>query len=61
MLKNVISVGNFAIWPQIGLLLFLFSFIGILIWVRRKNSTKHYQYMAGLAINDGAVETHHER
>jgi len=48
MLKNIISQGNYALWSQIALTLFFLTFVFILLWVFRKHSGRHYQYMAQL-------------
>lgn len=52
MLKELISQGNFAIWPQISLMMFFLTFAGVLIWVWRKGSDNHYRYMAGMILDD---------
>ena len=59
MLKTLISQGyNWAIWPQISLVIFTLTFVGILFWVTRKKSADHYRYMADLAIDDNGEVTH---
>jgi len=52
MLKNVISQGNFAIWPSISLVIFTLTFLGILLWIYRKNAAKHYHDMANMILDD---------
>ncbi len=63
MLKNVISQGNFAIWPSISVVIFTLTFIGILIWISRKKAGKHYDYMANMLLDDDSKqpETRHGR
>ena len=63
MLKTIISQGDFAIWPEISLIIFCLTFLAILIWVNRKNSGKHYRYMADLVCDEqGArAEEQHDR
>ena len=57
MLKNVISQGDFAIWPILATLIFAVTFLGILIWTWRKGTKKHYQYMSNLALEEGNKQT----
>ncbi len=57
MLKNIISQGNFAIWPQISLVLFLLCFTGVLIWVYRRNAGKHYDDMANIVFDESGPHT----
>lgn len=52
MLKNVISQGNFAIWPQISLVIFLLTFVAILCWVLAGKRKNHYDYMASLTLEE---------
>ena len=52
MLKNIISTGQFDIWPSLSLLLFLGVFVAIVVWVFRKNSDAHYRHMAELTLQD---------
>lgn len=63
MLKELISQGNFAIWPQISLVLFFATFTAVLLWTRRRGADTHYRYMAGLTLEDAgrtAEEMDHE-
>lgn len=62
MLKEIISQGNFAIWPSISLLMFFITFSAILLWVRRKGNDDHFQYMADLTLDSAttAKEQNHE-
>ncbi|CAM2067239.1 Cbb3-type cytochrome c oxidase subunit 3 [Sulfidibacter corallicola] len=57
MLKQIISQGNFEFWPQLSLVMFLVTFAGILFWVYRKNSGKHYDDMANMILEDDGPET----
>ena len=52
MLKNVISQGDFALWPSISTVLFLATFLAILVWVYRPHGRRHYEDMANLAVED---------
>ncbi len=52
MLKQVISQGDFAIWPQLSLLVFTFTFLFILWRTYRKKVNPHYEQMARLAVED---------
>lgn len=52
MLKNVISQGDFAIWPILSTLVFFGTFLAILVWVYRPKGRKHYDHMAQLAMDD---------
>jgi len=52
MLKQVISQGDFAIWPQLSLVVFTLTFIFIFLRVYRKKANPHYEQMARLAIED---------
>jgi len=52
MLKNLISQGDFVLWPQLSLVVFLATFIAILAWVCRPKATDHYASMAALALDD---------
>lgn len=61
MLKNLISQGDFALWPQISLVLFLAVFSAILVWTFRIGSKRHYEAMGNLVLEDdpkGGI--HHE-
>ena len=59
MLKTLISQGhNWAIWPQISLVIFTLTFAGILFYVYRKKSADHYDYMANLATEENGEVTH---
>lgn len=60
MLKELISQGNFALWPQISLVLFFATFAAILLWTRRRGMDSHYRYMAGLTLDDATEEMDHE-
>ena len=61
MLKQVISQGGFAFWPQLSLVIFTLTFLAILVWVSRKKASQHYQDMANLAIEDSQMEQRHDR
>ncbi len=63
MLKNLISQGNFAIWPEIATVIFAVTFLGILVWVFRKKTSGHYRYMANMILDeqDKQPETEHGR
>lgn len=41
-----------TIWPTVGLILFLVTFIGILVWVWRRSSKSHYQRMSKLPLDE---------
>lgn len=55
MLKHLISQGNFAIWPQISMVIFAVTFIGILLYVTKGKDRKHYDYMADLALREDST------
>ena len=57
MLKNVISQGDFSVWPIAATLIFAVTFVGILIWTWRKGSKNHYQYMSNLTMDEGNKQT----
>ena len=56
MLKNVISQGDFHLWPQISLVLFVLTFSLIMAWIFRRGSKEHYHTMANM-ISDDQVPT----
>ena len=55
MLKHLISQGDWAVWPQISTVIFAVTFAGILLYVTRGKSRQHYDYMAGLVLDEGGV------
>ena len=52
MLKNVISQGDFAVWPQAAAVIFTLTFLAILAWTYRKGARGHYASMAEMALDD---------
>lgn len=52
MLKTLISQGNWAIWPQISLVIFTLTFVGILLYATRRKAADHYRYMANLTMDE---------
>lgn len=57
MLKNVISQGEFHIWPQISLVLFVLTFVCIMAWIFRRGSKEHYHTMANMISDDPMSKT----
>ena len=60
MLKNVISQGDWALWPQLAMGVFTLTFIGILIYTVRRKAKDHYETMARMALEE-TRENHHGR
>ena len=59
-MKNVISQGDFAFWPQLSLIIFLVTFIAIIAWAYRRKARHHYDTMAKLVMEDQTRENRHE-
>ncbi|MDJ0835136.1 MAG: cbb3-type cytochrome c oxidase subunit 3 [Acidobacteriota bacterium] len=59
MLKNVISQGDWVLWPQLALGVFTLTFIAVVIWTARRKATDHYETMARMALED-TREQHHD-
>ncbi len=53
MKKQVFESFDLTILPSIGMVLFLTVFIGMIIWVFRKNSKEIYQEMSQIPLEEG--------
>ena len=51
VLKTLISQGNYAVWAEASMLIFLIVFLVTVVWALRKKSAKHYSYMAHMALD----------
>jgi len=53
MKQIVLANINSPLLPMLGLALFIALFVGILLWIYRKDSNEHYKTMENLPMNDG--------
>lgn len=53
MKKEVMALANFETLPIIGLFCFIAVFIGMLIWIYRKDANKIHNEISQSALNDG--------
>lgn len=60
MLKNVISQGNWELFPSIALVIFAVTFAAILYVTTRPKTADHYRSMADLALDDSEREYTHD-
>ena len=60
MLKNVISQGNWELFPTIALVIFAITFVAILYATTRPKKADHYRAMANLALDDTSREVLHD-
>ena len=58
MIHDVVSCLGSALWPVIGLLLFFFVFIAIIIWTYRGRKDR-FAYESRLPLDDGATIENH--
>ncbi|MCB1049175.1 MAG: CcoQ/FixQ family Cbb3-type cytochrome c oxidase assembly chaperone [Acidobacteria bacterium] len=56
MLKTLISQGNYAIWAEASMVIFLIVFLATVVWAFRKRSATHYSYMAHMALENETQE-----
>jgi len=60
MLKNVISQGDFALYPSLAVVIFAVTFAFILFKTTRRKTADHYRSMAALALDDHEREQCHD-
>jgi hypothetical protein len=60
MLKDVISQGDYALYPSVAVLIFALTFAFILYKTTRPKAADHYRSMASLALDDDEREHCHD-
>ena len=60
-LTDIMSGANLAVYPEIGLLIFLAVFAAIAVRVYRRSRGEEYARWAAMPLDDGAAATRCER
>ena len=55
MIKDVIEFSANSIWPQIGLIVFMVCFIGVVAWTVT-GKKKRFEHESMLPLEEGATE-----
>ncbi len=52
MLKEALASAEFAVWPQVSLVLFAVIMVGVYVWIMRPGSRRIYEQISQLALDE---------